>query len=56
VDLAALLAYDDQLRAHVPTRLPARVVCAAWVRFHAGTGFATLWGGPTLPAWRGRGL
>lgn len=32
------------------------VVCAAWVRFEAGTDFATLWGGATLPAWRGRGI
>lgn len=32
------------------------VVCAAWVRFHEGTAFASLWGGSTLAAWRGRGL
>jgi GNAT superfamily N-acetyltransferase len=32
------------------------VVCAAWVRFAKGTDFATLWGGGTLPAWRGRGI
>jgi GNAT superfamily N-acetyltransferase len=32
------------------------VVCAGWVRFEAGTGFATLWGGSTLPEWRGRGI
>jgi len=32
------------------------LVCAAWVRFAAGTEFATLWGGGTLPAWRGRGI
>jgi GNAT superfamily N-acetyltransferase len=32
------------------------VVCAAWVRFEGGTEFATLWGGGTLPAWRGRGI
>jgi len=32
------------------------VVCAGWVRFHPGTDFASLWGGSTLPAWRGRGL
>ena len=34
----------------------AAVVCAAWVRFERGTDFATLWGGATLPAWRGRGI
>jgi GNAT superfamily N-acetyltransferase len=32
------------------------VVCAAWVRFEQGTEFATLWGGATLPEWRGRGI
>jgi GNAT superfamily N-acetyltransferase len=32
------------------------VVCAAWVRFEGDTDFATLWGGATLPAWRGRGI
>lgn len=32
------------------------VVCAGWVRLHVGTDFASLWGGSTLPAWRGKGL
>src|SRR5581483_11048846 len=32
------------------------VVCAAWIRFEHGTDFATLWGGATLPEWRGRGV
>ena len=32
------------------------IVCAGWVRFEHGTDFATLWGGATLPAWRGRGI
>ena len=32
------------------------VVSAGWVRFPSGTDFATLWGGATLPAWRGRGI
>ncbi|MCI0584908.1 MAG: GNAT family N-acetyltransferase [Chloroflexi bacterium] len=32
------------------------VVCAAWLRFEGATDFATLWGGATLPAWRGRGI
>ena len=30
--------------------------CSAWIRFHPGTQFASLWGGSTLPAYRGRGL
>jgi GNAT superfamily N-acetyltransferase len=34
----------------------APVICAGWVRFVAGTGFATLWGGSTLPQWRGQGI
>jgi GNAT superfamily N-acetyltransferase len=32
------------------------VVCTAWVRFEQGTDFVTLWGGGTVPAWRGRGV
>jgi GNAT superfamily N-acetyltransferase len=31
-------------------------VSAARVEFNAGTDFASLWGGGTLPSWRGRGL
>jgi GNAT superfamily N-acetyltransferase len=31
-------------------------VCAGRVEFSAGTEFASLWGGGTLPAWRGRGV
>ena len=27
-----------------------------WIRFPPGTEFATLWGGATLPEWRGRGI
>lgn len=32
------------------------VVCAARANFHDGTEFASLWGGSTLPAYRGRGI
>jgi hypothetical protein len=32
------------------------VVCAGWVRYIAGTEFATLWGGSTLEQWRRRGV
>lgn len=32
------------------------LVCAARINFLAGTEFAGLWGGGTLPAWRGRGI
>ncbi|MFD7918774.1 GNAT family N-acetyltransferase [Streptomyces sp. NPDC059740] len=33
-----------------------RLVSAAWLVFREGTEFASLWGGSTLPAWRGRGV
>jgi len=33
-----------------------RAVCAARIEFHTGTDFASLWGGGTLPEWRGRGI
>lgn len=33
-----------------------QLVCAAWIRFHPGTAFASLWGGATLPQWRRRGI
>ncbi len=32
------------------------VVCAGWIRYVRGTAFGTLWGGSTLPAWRGQGI
>jgi GNAT superfamily N-acetyltransferase len=31
-------------------------IAAGRVRFHVGTDFASLWGGGTLPPWRGRGV
>jgi len=31
-------------------------ICAGRVEFHPGTEFASLWGGGTLPGWRGRGV
>jgi ribosomal protein S18 acetylase RimI-like enzyme len=31
-------------------------IAAGRVKFHAGTDFASLWGGGTLSAWRGRGV
>src|SRR4051794_23827980 len=33
-----------------------RPVCGARTEFHPGTSFASLWGGGTLPDWRGRGV
>jgi GNAT superfamily N-acetyltransferase len=33
-----------------------QVVCAGWIRFAAGTDFASLWGGSTLAPYRRRGI
>lgn len=33
-----------------------RPVCSAWIRFSETGSFASLWGGATLPAYRGRGF
>jgi hypothetical protein len=62
-DWAWLVAeLEHELRAD-PTALSihvaeaeGQIVGAAWVRFHRGTEFASLWGGSTLPAWRRRGI
>ncbi|MGZ4592002.1 MAG: GNAT family N-acetyltransferase [Actinomycetes bacterium] len=45
----------DDLRIHV-AEAGDQIVCAAWVRFHHGTDFASLWGGATLPEWRRKGI
>lgn len=45
----------DSLAVYV-VEADGEVVCGAWVEFKPGTDFAGLWGGSTLPAWRGRGL
>ncbi len=57
-DALAHWVRDDRAPCTVVTaRTPrGRLVAAAWVRFHPGTPFASLWGGATAPAWRGRGL
>jgi GNAT superfamily N-acetyltransferase len=55
-DLAEERAADpDGLRIFV-AEAGELTVCAGWVRFPSGTEFTTLWGGATLPAWRGRGI
>jgi GNAT superfamily N-acetyltransferase len=48
-------ADPDSLRVFV-AEAGGEVVCAAWIRFPRDTGFGTLWGGATLPAWRRRGI
>src|SRR5438552_6171059 len=50
------LAADPRALAIVVAEADDAVVCAAWARFAEGTDFASLWGGATLPAWRGRGI
>ena len=47
---------DPQGLSIVVAEADGAIVCAGWVRFVRGTDFATLWGGATLPAWRGRGI
>ncbi len=48
-------AQPDAIRVHV-AEVDGQVVSAAWVRFHQGTSFASLWGGSTLEPWRRRGI
>jgi GNAT superfamily N-acetyltransferase len=50
------LAADPQALTIVVAEAGDEVVSAGWVRYMAGTGFATLWGGSTLPQWRQRGI
>lgn len=58
--LAGFLGYEQEAHPDALTVIVAEadstVVSAAWVRFHAGTEFATLWGGATLAEWRRRGI
>lgn len=50
-----LVNSPDDLRIHI-AEVTGEIVCAAWVRFHTGTEFASLWGGSTLPEWRRKGI
>jgi GNAT superfamily N-acetyltransferase len=54
--LAKEIAADPHGLTVVAAEADGEVVSAGWVRYVAGTGFATLWGGSTLPQWRRRGL
>ncbi|MGW0436243.1 GNAT family N-acetyltransferase [Micromonospora sp. NPDC003197] len=52
-----LAAGADRLTVVVAEEVETgQVLSAGWVRYQAGTGFASLWGGATLPEWRGRGI
>jgi hypothetical protein len=55
-DLERERTADPEAIAFVVAEVDETVVCAGWIRFQAGTEFATLWGGSTLPAWRSRGI
>jgi GNAT superfamily N-acetyltransferase len=50
------LAADPAALAIFVAEADGVVVSAGWVRFPSDTDFATLWGGATLPEWRGRGI
>ncbi|MET9533989.1 MULTISPECIES: GNAT family N-acetyltransferase [unclassified Streptomyces] len=50
------LADDPDSMVAVVAMAGDEPVCAARMEFHPGTGFASLWGGGTAPAWRGRGI
>jgi GNAT superfamily N-acetyltransferase len=59
-DLGERLAHElrdnrDQISLYVAYMADIPVSCA-WVRFTPGSQFASLWGGSTLEAYRGRGL
>ena len=53
--LSSAMTSDDPA-AVIVAETDEQVVCASWIRFHTGTEFASLWGGSTLPAWRGKGI
>jgi GNAT superfamily N-acetyltransferase len=54
--LLARLADDPDTLSMVVAVADGEPVCAARMEFCPGTGFAGLWGGGTLPAWRGKGI
>jgi hypothetical protein len=54
--LAREIEADPQSITVVVAEADDTVVSAGWVRYQANTGFATLWGGSTLPQWRRRGI
>jgi GNAT superfamily N-acetyltransferase len=56
LDLAREVAHDPEHFLVLVAEAREEVVSAAWLASKPGTGFAGLWGGSTLPAWRGRGI
>ncbi|WP_426989440.1 GNAT family N-acetyltransferase [Pseudarthrobacter sp. Y6] len=55
-DLQHRLASDPENLVVFIAEASGVVVSAAWLEINPGTDFAGLWGGSTLPAWRGRGI
>ena len=53
--LAQLRDHPDAV-AMVVAMAGDQPICSARIEFPSGSGFASLWGGGTLPAWRGRGI
>jgi GNAT superfamily N-acetyltransferase len=49
-------AADPDALAIFVAEAEGQVVSAGWIRFPSNTDFGTLWGGSTLPDWRGRGI
>jgi GNAT superfamily N-acetyltransferase len=55
-DLHHRLASDPENLVIFMAEASGVVVSAAWLEINPRTDFAGLWGGSTLPAWRGRGI
>jgi GNAT superfamily N-acetyltransferase len=55
-ELIARIAADPDELVVLVAEAGDRIVSAAWIAFVAGTEFAGLWGGTTVPEWRGRGI
>jgi GNAT superfamily N-acetyltransferase len=54
--LLAGLAHTPSVAAAVVAVAEGQPIAAARMEFHPGTEFASLWGGGTVTAWRGRGI
>jgi GNAT superfamily N-acetyltransferase len=55
-DLAGRIAAAPDDITVLVAEADGELVSAAWLVFRTGTEFAGLWGGSTLPTWRGRGI
>ena len=56
-DLARRITASPELHEHwIATDPDGQVVCAGRLDMVPGTEFGGLWGGSTVPAWRGRGI